>query len=57
MVNIVAFIRETWIYSLLPIGVVAGYYMDKWNESKLTLYKNKSRLFQRELKPNEEVWK
>ncbi|XP_077124028.1 NADH dehydrogenase [ubiquinone] 1 beta subcomplex subunit 1 [Ranitomeya variabilis] len=57
MVNIVTFIRETWTYSLLPIGVAIGYYLDKWNESKMTLYKNKSRLFQRELKPNEEVWK
>ncbi|XP_073494368.1 NADH dehydrogenase [ubiquinone] 1 beta subcomplex subunit 1 [Phyllobates terribilis] len=57
MVNIVAFIRESWTYALLPVGVVVGYYLDKWNESKMTLFKNKSRLFQRELKPNEEAWK
>ncbi|XP_040268024.1 NADH dehydrogenase [ubiquinone] 1 beta subcomplex subunit 1 [Bufo gargarizans] len=57
MVNIVAYIREAWTYALLPAGAALGYYLDKWNDSKLMLYKNKSKLFQRELKPNEEAWK
>ncbi|XP_075186873.1 NADH dehydrogenase [ubiquinone] 1 beta subcomplex subunit 1 [Anomaloglossus baeobatrachus] len=57
MVNIVALLRDSWMYAVLPFGVTVGYYLDKWNDSKMTLYKNKSRLFQRELKPNEEAWK
>ncbi|XP_069806427.1 NADH dehydrogenase [ubiquinone] 1 beta subcomplex subunit 1 [Dendropsophus ebraccatus] len=57
MVNIVTHIREAWTYALLPAGVLIGYYLDRWNVSRMTLYKNKSKLFQRELKPNEEAWK
>lgn len=57
MVNIIAHIREAWTYVLLPVGVAVGYYLDRWNNSRMELYKNKSRLFQRELKPDEEAWK
>ncbi|XP_056402079.1 NADH dehydrogenase [ubiquinone] 1 beta subcomplex subunit 1 [Hyla sarda] len=55
--NVVAYIRESWTYALLPAGALIGYYLDRWYDSRMTLFKNKSRLFQRELKPNEEAWK
>ncbi|XP_075700439.1 NADH dehydrogenase [ubiquinone] 1 beta subcomplex subunit 1 [Rhinoderma darwinii] len=57
MVNIIGQIREAWTYALVPAAAVVGYYLDRWNDSRMTLYKNKSRLFQRELKPNEDAWK
>ncbi|XP_071972664.1 NADH dehydrogenase [ubiquinone] 1 beta subcomplex subunit 1-like [Engystomops pustulosus] len=57
MVNIISHIRERWTYALVPLGAVVGYYLDRWNDSRMSLFKNKSKLFQRELKHNEEAWK
>ncbi|XP_074852725.1 NADH dehydrogenase [ubiquinone] 1 beta subcomplex subunit 1 [Carettochelys insculpta] len=58
MVNFVQFVRDYWVHVLCPMGFVVGYYLDRWNDEKLTNFRNKSVLFKRELKPNEEVtWK
>ncbi|XP_048341181.1 NADH dehydrogenase [ubiquinone] 1 beta subcomplex subunit 1 [Sphaerodactylus townsendi] len=58
MVNVLNFIREYWGYSLVPLGFVVGWYFDKREDEKLSAFRNKSKLFQRELKPGEEVtWK
>ncbi|XP_071972673.1 NADH dehydrogenase [ubiquinone] 1 beta subcomplex subunit 1-like [Engystomops pustulosus] len=47
MVNIITHIRERWTYALVPLGAVVGYYLDRWNDSRMSLFKNKSKLFQR----------
>lgn len=58
MVNFVALVREHWMQSLVPIGIIMGIYLDRWNDSRLTTFRNKSALYSRELKPGEEVtWK
>ncbi|XP_075048878.1 NADH dehydrogenase [ubiquinone] 1 beta subcomplex subunit 1 [Mixophyes fleayi] len=57
MVNIVNYVRELWTYSFLPAGLAIGWYLDRWNDSKLTLYRNKSKLFEREMKPGEVPWR
>lgn len=58
MVNIIQLVRDHWVWTLVPIGIVVGCYFDRKNDEKLTLYRNKSKLFQRELKEGEEVtWK
>ena len=41
-----------------PCGICLGYDLDRKNDEKLTAFWNKSLLYKRELKPNEEVtWK
>ncbi|XP_053232571.1 NADH dehydrogenase [ubiquinone] 1 beta subcomplex subunit 1 isoform X1 [Podarcis raffonei] len=55
MVNILHLVREHWALSLVPIGFVLGCYLDRKNDEKMALFRNKSKLFQRELKPGEEV--
>ncbi|XP_066484647.1 NADH dehydrogenase [ubiquinone] 1 beta subcomplex subunit 1 [Tiliqua scincoides] len=58
MVNFIHLVREHWVLALVPLGIVAGCYFDRKNDEKLTQFRNKSKLFQRELKPGEEVtWK
>ncbi|XP_066463633.1 NADH dehydrogenase [ubiquinone] 1 beta subcomplex subunit 1 [Eleutherodactylus coqui] len=57
MVNVMAQIREAWTYALLPASFLLGYWLDKWNDSRMDLYKNKSILYQRELKPSEDAGK
>ncbi|KAL2082639.1 hypothetical protein ACEWY4_022457 [Coilia grayii] len=58
MVNFAALVREHWMQTLVPIGIVLGIYLDRWNDSRLTQFRNKSALYKRELKPGEEVtWK
>ncbi|XP_063804549.1 NADH dehydrogenase [ubiquinone] 1 beta subcomplex subunit 1 [Pseudophryne corroboree] len=57
MVNVVRYIREMWTYALLPAGFAIGLYFDRWNDSRLTQFRNKSQLFQRELKPGEVPWR
>ncbi|XP_042294744.1 NADH dehydrogenase [ubiquinone] 1 beta subcomplex subunit 1 [Sceloporus undulatus] len=58
MVNIIQIVRDHWAATLVPIAFVVGCYFDRRNDEKLALYRNKSKLFQRELKPGEEVtWK
>ncbi|CAK7311509.1 NADH dehydrogenase [ubiquinone] 1 beta subcomplex subunit 1 [Vulpes lagopus] len=40
------------------MGFALGCYLDRKNDEKLTAFWNKSLLFRRELRPNEEVtWK
>ncbi|XP_062978553.1 NADH dehydrogenase [ubiquinone] 1 beta subcomplex subunit 1-like [Elgaria multicarinata webbii] len=47
-----------WPLVLVPLGFVMGYYLGRKNDEKLAFFRNKSRLFQRELKPGEVMtWK
>ncbi|XP_066197470.1 NADH dehydrogenase [ubiquinone] 1 beta subcomplex subunit 1 isoform X1 [Saccopteryx leptura] len=56
--NLVQIVRDHWVHILVPLGFVVGYYLDRKNDEKLTAFRNKSLLFKRELRPNEEVtWK
>ncbi|XP_036887220.1 NADH dehydrogenase [ubiquinone] 1 beta subcomplex subunit 1 [Sturnira hondurensis] len=56
--NLIQLVRDHWVHILVPMGFVVGCYLDKRNEEKLTTFRNKSLLFKRELRPNEEVtWK
>ncbi|XP_076011249.1 NADH dehydrogenase [ubiquinone] 1 beta subcomplex subunit 1 [Genypterus blacodes] len=58
MVNFVAMVREHWVNILVPMGFVMGWYFDSLQDKKLTAFRNKSLLYGRELKPDEEVtWK
>ena len=58
MMNLLQVVRDHWIHVLVPVGFVFGYYLDRKNDEKLTAFWNKSLLYKRELKPNEEVtWK
>uniref|UniRef100_A0A8D0L9H4 NADH dehydrogenase [ubiquinone] 1 beta subcomplex subunit 1 n=1 Tax=Sphenodon punctatus TaxID=8508 RepID=A0A8D0L9H4_SPHPU len=55
MVNFFQFVREHWIHVLVPFGFGLGYYLDRRSDAQLTDYRNKSKLYARELKPGEEV--
>lgn len=58
MMNLLQVVRDHWIHVLVPVGFVFGYYLDRKNDEKLAAFRNKSLLYKRELKPNEEVtWK
>ncbi|XP_065763035.1 NADH dehydrogenase [ubiquinone] 1 beta subcomplex subunit 1 isoform X1 [Muntiacus reevesi] len=58
MMNLLQVVRDHWVHVLVPMGFVFGYYLDRKNDEKLTAFRNKSLLYKRELKPNEEVtWK
>ncbi|XP_043835859.1 NADH dehydrogenase [ubiquinone] 1 beta subcomplex subunit 1-like [Dromiciops gliroides] len=58
MVNLIQAVYDHWVHILVPMGFVIGYNLDKRSDEKLTAFWNKSMLFKRELKPNEEVtWK
>lgn len=47
MVNFAALAREHWVNVLVPLGFVIGIYMDRWNDQKLTAFRNKSALYSR----------
>ncbi|XP_024424013.2 NADH dehydrogenase [ubiquinone] 1 beta subcomplex subunit 1 isoform X1 [Desmodus rotundus] len=56
--NLIQLVRDHWVHILVPMGFVFGCYLDRKTEEKLTAFRNKSLLFKRELRPNEEVtWK
>ncbi|XP_041603909.1 NADH dehydrogenase [ubiquinone] 1 beta subcomplex subunit 1-like [Vulpes lagopus] len=56
--NVIQIVRDHWVHTLVPMGFVLGGYLDRRNDEKLTAFWNKSLLFRRELRPNEEVtWK
>ncbi|XP_045863828.1 NADH dehydrogenase [ubiquinone] 1 beta subcomplex subunit 1 [Meles meles] len=56
--NIIQIVRDHWVHILVPVGFVFGCYLDRRNDETLTAFRNKSLLFKRELRPNEEVtWK
>uniref|UniRef100_UPI00063CA1C7 NADH dehydrogenase [ubiquinone] 1 beta subcomplex subunit 1 n=1 Tax=Odobenus rosmarus divergens TaxID=9708 RepID=UPI00063CA1C7 len=56
--NVIQIVRDHWVHILVPMGFVLGCYLDRKNDEKLTAFRNKSLLFKRELRPNEEVtWK
>uniref|UniRef100_A0A096NJE1 NADH dehydrogenase [ubiquinone] 1 beta subcomplex subunit 1 n=1 Tax=Papio anubis TaxID=9555 RepID=A0A096NJE1_PAPAN len=58
MVNLLQIVRDHWVHVLVPMGFVIGCYLDRKNDERLTAFRNKSSLFKRELRPNEEVtWK
>uniref|UniRef100_A0A5F9DUJ4 NADH dehydrogenase [ubiquinone] 1 beta subcomplex subunit 1 n=1 Tax=Oryctolagus cuniculus TaxID=9986 RepID=A0A5F9DUJ4_RABIT len=58
MANLLQIVRDHWVHILVPVGFVFGCYLDRKNDEKLTAFRNKSMLFKRELRPNEEVtWK
>ncbi|EHH63836.1 hypothetical protein EGM_16888 [Macaca fascicularis] len=58
MVNLLQIVRDHWVHVLAPVGFVIGCYLDRKNDERLTAFRNKSALFKRELRPNEEVtWK
>lgn len=58
MMNVIQIVRDHWVHILVPMGFVLGCYLDRRNDEKLTAFRNKSLLFKRELRPNEEVtWK
>ncbi|XP_061429833.1 NADH dehydrogenase [ubiquinone] 1 beta subcomplex subunit 1 [Lethenteron reissneri] len=51
-------VRETWPLMLVPLGFVIGWRLDRHFDSTMVDYRNKSKLFARELKPGEtETWK
>lgn len=47
MVNFAAMVREHWVNVLVPLGFVIGVYLDRWNDQKLTTFRNKSALYSR----------
>lgn len=56
--NLIQIVRDHWVHIFVPMGFVVGCYLDRKNDEKLTAFRNKSVLFKRELRPNEEVtWK
>ncbi|XP_019497839.1 PREDICTED: NADH dehydrogenase [ubiquinone] 1 beta subcomplex subunit 1 [Hipposideros armiger] len=58
MMNVIQMVRDHWVHILVPMGFVFGCYLDRRNDEKLTAFRNKSLLFKRELRPNEETtWK
>ncbi|CAO2594534.1 NADH dehydrogenase [ubiquinone] 1 beta subcomplex subunit 1 [Lemmus lemmus] len=58
MMTLLQLVREHWVHKLVPVGFVFGCYLDRRDDGKLTAFQNKSMLFQRALRPNEEVtWK
>ena len=58
MVNFAQAVRDHWVHILVPLGFVVGCYLDRWNDEKLSAFRNKSVLYKRELKPSEETtWK
>ncbi|NXN96982.1 NDUB1 dehydrogenase, partial [Rhinopomastus cyanomelas] len=58
MVNFAQAVREYWVQLLVPLGFVIGCYWDRKLDGQMTAFRNKSKLYSRELKPGEEVtWK
>ncbi|XP_006269221.1 NADH dehydrogenase [ubiquinone] 1 beta subcomplex subunit 1 [Alligator mississippiensis] len=58
MLKVLKLMREYWALSLVPMGFVMGWWLDRRNDERLTSCRNRSMLFRRELKPGEEVtWK
>ncbi|XP_064515099.1 NADH dehydrogenase [ubiquinone] 1 beta subcomplex subunit 1 isoform X1 [Pseudopipra pipra] len=55
MVNLPQVVRDHWVHIFVPLGFVIGCYLDRWNDEKLSAFRNKSLLYKRELKPGEEV--
>uniref|UniRef100_A0A8C3UU65 NADH dehydrogenase [ubiquinone] 1 beta subcomplex subunit 1 n=8 Tax=Passeriformes TaxID=9126 RepID=A0A8C3UU65_CATUS len=55
MVNFAQAVRDHWVHILVPLGFVIGCYLDRWNDERLSAFRNKSLLYKRELKPGEEV--
>ncbi|XP_070609230.1 NADH dehydrogenase [ubiquinone] 1 beta subcomplex subunit 1 [Erythrolamprus reginae] len=56
--NIIHLVRDHWPLTLCPIGFLVGWYFDRKNDEKLALFRNRSKLYQRELKPGEDTtWK
>nr|XP_039328179.1 LOW QUALITY PROTEIN: NADH dehydrogenase [ubiquinone] 1 beta subcomplex subunit 1-like [Saimiri boliviensis boliviensis] len=54
-VNLLQIVQDDWVHVLVPVGFVIGCYLDRKSDEKLTVFQNKSMLFKRESRPNEEV--
>ncbi|XP_051005710.1 NADH dehydrogenase [ubiquinone] 1 beta subcomplex subunit 1-like [Acomys russatus] len=58
MRHLLQLLHDQWVHVLVPMGFAFGCYLPRRDDEKLTAFWNKSMLFQRELRPNEEVtWK
>ncbi|XP_039202910.1 NADH dehydrogenase [ubiquinone] 1 beta subcomplex subunit 1 isoform X1 [Crotalus tigris] len=56
--NVIHLVRDHWPLALCPLGFLVGWYFDKKNDEKMAIFRNKSKLYQRELKPGEDaIWK
>lgn len=47
MVNFAQAVRDHWVHILVPLGFVVGCYLDRWNDEKLSAFRNKSVLYKR----------
>ncbi|XP_032741644.1 NADH dehydrogenase [ubiquinone] 1 beta subcomplex subunit 1 [Rattus rattus] len=47
--TVLQLVREHWVHILVPIRFIFGSYLDRKDDEKLTAFRNKSMLFQREL--------
>lgn len=45
--NFAQAVRDHWVHILVPLGFVIGCYLDRWNDEKLSAFRNKSLLYQR----------
>uniref|UniRef100_UPI001E1AFA0B NADH dehydrogenase [ubiquinone] 1 beta subcomplex subunit 1-like n=1 Tax=Jaculus jaculus TaxID=51337 RepID=UPI001E1AFA0B len=58
MTNFLQLGHDHWFHTLVPNGYVFGCCLDRKSDEKPTAFRNKSMLFRRELRPNEEItWK
>ncbi|POI28336.1 hypothetical protein CIB84_007913 [Bambusicola thoracicus] len=51
MVNFAQAVRDHWVHILVPLGFVVGCYLDRWNDEKLSAFRNKSVLYKRSALP------
>ncbi|KFV93616.1 NADH dehydrogenase [ubiquinone] 1 beta subcomplex subunit 1, partial [Eurypyga helias] len=47
MVNFAQAVKDHWVHILVPLGFVIGCYLDRWNDEKLSAFRNKSLLYRR----------
>ncbi|XP_019374192.1 PREDICTED: NADH dehydrogenase [ubiquinone] 1 beta subcomplex subunit 1 [Gavialis gangeticus] len=56
--EVLKLVRNYWAATLVPMGFVIGWWLDRRNDRSLTTCRNRSALYKRELKPGEEfTWK
>ncbi|XP_059534743.1 NADH dehydrogenase [ubiquinone] 1 beta subcomplex subunit 1-like [Myotis daubentonii] len=54
-VNFIPIVRDHRVPILVPMGFTLGCDLDRKDDKKLSVFRNKSLLFKRELRSNEEV--
>ncbi|XP_043314228.1 LOW QUALITY PROTEIN: NADH dehydrogenase [ubiquinone] 1 beta subcomplex subunit 1-like [Cervus canadensis] len=58
IINLLQVVHDRWVHILVPMEFAFGCYLDKNNDEKLTAFQNRSLLYKKTLKSNEEVtWK